>query len=126
MIHYVRENILNKQVNNTYTRKNGGCVIYAKLAANIFSQIKNNEMFSFGRKVWLTLLMLLKLPYYLFIKSLLCFFWKKEILKGKFNAVNGKVKSSNVKKTTKFYFIGIPFFIWFSKPNQNDWEKLLK
>jgi hypothetical protein len=40
MIHYVRENILNKQVNNTYTRKNGGCVIYAKLAANIFSQIK--------------------------------------------------------------------------------------
>lgn len=127
----ITRKVINRRIRHVHTNKNGGFVCYAKLTAQLWFQLfslrsQYSQMGLNQPYYLLILLMLLKTPYWLFIKPLFFVFSKRTTYQGDYTLEDGDLnKHHSVKKTVVYFLLGIPFFIYKSKPNTKDWNFLL-
>lgn len=115
------------RVNHVYRNREGGFLLYFKLYMELWSQlgvIKNS--IPFWQLLWFVVIMIIKTPWWLIIKPLGCVFSTVTRFNGEFTIENGKIwfENSTVKKTKIWKIVGIPFFIFIGKPNENEYQKL--
>lgn len=118
--------ITENTVNHVFNQHYGGFWMSLKLFCSaLVLSFKNTKKMPFERFKLLAKLIICS-PYILFIKPIGWFFVKKTVIKGKFRTYNGVVDDTNVKKTTYWKFMAIPFLVYWSEPSKADWGKLLK
>jgi hypothetical protein len=114
------------EINNIYRSKNGGFITYLFLYFKLWKMLLcDSQVFGFWHKIWISIVILCKTPYFLIIKPLGYFFSSKTTLKGEYILTNGELSSTEVKKTYCMKFLFIPIFYYSGKPNNEDWKKLL-
>lgn len=128
----ITRKVINRRIRHVHINKNGGFICYAKLTAQLWFQL-----FSLGSQYsqmglnepkyyLLVLLILLKTPYWLFIKPLFFVFSKRTTYQGDYTLEDGVLrKHHSVNKTVVHFLLGIPFFMYKSKLNTKDWNYLL-
>lgn len=126
---------------HTHRQFHGGFIMYIQLIAQLFGQLREAKKTMVGMiddnsgkivtKVmlnWLGILMVLKTPYWLFIKPLLCLFHTKTFYEGTYQEWdNGIIDKVDIDKKGVVYFLRvIPVAPVFGKLNKKDLERIFK
>lgn len=128
------KNVQEKNVNFELSLTNsfGGFLGYIKLLIQLWNQIHSTNFFSTFDKVKLSLVLILKSPWYLFLKPWGCLFTTHTKYDGSVKAVFyneqlARHSFSNTKKTFHITFLKIPFFFYnTSSLSPKDEEILLE
>lgn len=123
-----------RNINYNQNSTNGGFIAYWKvtfqmwvMALNIFNLIK---VFSPWKSIymipWTFVVMLVKTPWWLFIKPLGIIYSSKRTWVGSYQTRNNVIVKSSVKKHITHKLFGIPFLKYSSAMSKADWEYVSK
>lgn len=109
-----------QEIKHTLNQRFGGYITYWKLYFQFFIFIFSQKIYRFGDKLILTFIMILKFPWYLFIKPLGSLFSVKK----QYHIIIKFNKIFKSDKSVIFKFIGIPLFKYSTKKiNDKDKDK---
>ena len=108
------------KIDYTSQMRNGGYVLYWKLYFQLWHKFLTINL-SIWQKIYGAFLLIIKTPWWLFIKPLGIIFSTKIHYTGYHQQADSGIFDLNIIKTSHFYILGIPYF-WYStqKLNKKD------